>query len=537
MYETKIGKKIVRIACVQLDHTFPTVFDKVVFPRYGLPLIGSILQHAGYEVKVFEEHVASIDEEWVLGADVLLLSALTGAANRTYEFAAWAKAKNPNIVTIMGGEHATNFIEESLDWVDFVIRGEGDEAILGLIKAIENDGPFKGLGRVSYRDNGTSVHNPITASPTDLGEIYDIDIIHKYPKERGLGMLIKHKKIKMVPVQASRGCPFSCSFCVVHKLFGRNYRYRETESVIDDIKEKLAYGKDFLFVDNPFTGNSRKVDRILDRMIEEGFSEVAEFRAFSRIDIAEQPDMLRKLRKAGFRTLIVGIESLDNNTLYRVSKRQSLDKINRSIKAIHDADLLISATYIVGNEEDCPGSVDRIVKFSLNNNLSQIILLSFWAYPGDAETPLSPERLIMPSFDYFGGNYVVHFPRRMKPSTLQREMMRGLKEFWSLKRCLKNALKLNFRTAIQILFHHYAYLGIWRQQVKYAAYLESIERDYYDEEENLVLERIRNRPLDQIVERASKVSGLTINRQLQEYVPLRRRSVVGDDNIDLVAVQ
>ena len=519
MYEQETGKKIVRIACVQLKHTFPTMFDNVVLPRYGLPLIGSILQNVGYEVKVFDEHVAPVDEKWVLESDILLLSALTGAANRTYEFAARIKVKNPDIVTIMGGEHATNFIEESLDWVDFVIRGEGDEAIVDLVKSIESGGPFKGLSRVSYRDNGTSVHNPITASPTDLGETYNIDIIHKYPKEKTLGMLIKHKRTKVVAVQASRGCPFSCSFCIVHKLFGPNYRYRDTEDIIDDIREKLTYGKDFLFVDNLFTGNSQKTGRILDRMIEEGFGKVAEFSAFSRIHVAENPEMLKKLRKAGFRTLIMGIESLDNDTLNRVNKQQSLDKINKAIKAFHDAGLFISATYVVGNEEDGPGSVDRIVKFSVDNNFSQIILLSFWGYPGDTETPLFPERLIMTSFDYFGGNYVVHFPKKMKPSTLQREMMRGSKEFWSLKRCLKNALKLNFRTAINILFHHYSYQGIWRQQAKYAAYLESIEQDYYDEKGNLVIERIKNRQLDPIVERASKVSGLTVNSQLQKYAP------------------
>lgn len=520
MYGNETGKEVVRIACVQLKHTFPTMFDKVVLPRYGLPLIGSILQHAGYDVKVFDEHVAPVNEKWVSESDILLLSALTGAANKTYEFAARIKAKNPKIVTIMGGEHATNFIEETLDWVDFVIRGEGDEAIVSLVKAIENGDSFKGLSRVSYRDNGTSIHNPIDTSPTDLGETYNIDVIHKYPKEKALRMLIKHKKTKMVAVQASRGCPFSCSFCIVHRLFGRSYRYRDTESIIDDIREKLAYGKDFLFVDNLFTGNSQKAGRILDRMIEEGFGEMAEFSAFSRIQVAENPEMLKKLRKAGFRTLIMGIESLDNDTLNRVNKQQSLDKINKAIKAFHDADLFISATYVVGNEEDGPGSVDRIVKFSVDNNFSQIILLSFWAYPGDTETPLFSERLIMPSFDYFGGNYVVHFPMKMKPSTLQREMMRGSKEFWSLKRSLKNALKLNFRTAINILFHHYSYLGIWRQQAKYAAYLESVERDYYDENENLVLERIRSRQPDPIVERASKASGLTINRQLQEeFIP------------------
>ena len=508
----KDKKLVTRIACVQLTHSLPTVFDRVIFPRYGLPVIGTILQKAGYEVKVFEEHIAPINTAWILKADVVVFSALTGSSNRTYELASWLKAKNPEMITIIGGEHATQFIEESLDHIDFVIRGEGDESILELITAIEKGGPFTGLSGVSYRRNGTGFHNPITSVPKNLDETYNIDIIHQYPKEGPLGMVLKHRKIKMMTIQASRGCPFNCSFCIVHQLFGHSYRCREVESIVSDIKEKLAYGNDFLFVDNLFTGNHKKVNLLLDRMIEEGFGEIAQFCAFSRIDVAEDPEFLEKLRKAGFRTLIVGIESVNNDTLERVNKRQSLDKINKSIKAIHNADLLISATFIVGNEEDGPRSVEQLVNFSLENNLSQIILLALWSYPGDPDSPLSPERLIMPSFDYFGGNYAVHFPMNMKPSTLQREMTKGSKKFWSLKRCFKNLLTFNFRTAVQIFYHHLAYLKIWQEQTKYAAYLEEIEQGYYDEEEHLILEKIRNRPLDPIVERAGKVSGITIDK-------------------------
>jgi radical SAM superfamily enzyme YgiQ (UPF0313 family) len=526
MYSGKGGRTISRIACIQLAHSLPTVFDRVVFPRYGLPVIGTILKKTGYDVKVFEEHIAPLDDAWILGAHVVVFSALTGSANRTYKLASQLKKKNPKMITIIGGEHATQFIEESLDHMDFVIRGEGDESILELIAAIKKGGPFTGISGVSYRQNGLSIHNPITSVPKNLNESYAIDIIHRYPKEGPLGMVLKHRKIKMMTIQASRGCPFNCSFCIVHQLFGYSYRYRDVESIVKDIKEKLAYGNDFLFVDNLFTGNSKKVNLLLERMIEENLGESAQFCAFSRIDIAEDPNFLRKLRKAGFRTLIVGIESVNDETLERLHKSQSSEKINNSIKAFHDADLLISATFIVGNEEDGPGSVKRLVDFSLKNNLSQIILLSLWSYPGDPDSSLSPERLIMPSFDYFGGNYAVHFPLNMKPSTLQREMTKGSKKFWSLKRGLKNLLTFNFRTALQIFYHHLAYLKIWQAQKKYTTYLEKSEAGYYDEEERLILEKIKHRPLDPIVKRAVAVSGITVDKLASQDKKSRTPDVV-----------
>lgn len=508
-----------RIACVQLDHAMTTVFDRVIFPRYGLPLIGSIIQKAGHEVTVFEEHVAEPDMDWILSADVLLVSALTGAANRTYEFVAQVKAAKRGIVTIMGGEHATNFIEESLDWVDYVVRGEGDDVILDLLKSIEIGRPsVEEIGRISYRKNGKSIHNPISGVTTNINEAYDLDIIHQYPREGNVGLFLKHGKIRMITVQASRGCPFACSFCVVHQLFGEKYRYRDIEQIVTDIKSKLPYGDDFLFVDNLFTGNSKKAGELLDRMIEEGFAKKAHFCAFSRTDIAKNPEVLRKMRQAGVRTLVVGVESIDDGTLRRVNKGQSLDAILRSIEEIHDAGLRISATFVVGNEEEGPDSPEKLINFALKHNIYQIILLSLWAYPGDKNTPLTLQRMIMPSFDYFGGNFVVHFPMKMKPSTLQRNMVKAMKRFWGLKRGVAKLLALDVKGALSIFFHHYSYLNIWKQQLQYAAYLEAIEYGYYDNNECLMLDRIQCRPIDPIVERASKISGVTINTTVQEQI-------------------
>jgi radical SAM superfamily enzyme YgiQ (UPF0313 family) len=143
MGETKT-RRIARVACVQLEPRYPDFCSRVIMPRYGLPVIGAVLQREGYEVRVFIEHVAPVDRDWVLQADVVLLSALTGAATRTYEFADWFR-RHSDAPIVMGGEHASSFANDSLEWVDFVIRREGDAIILPLLRALEEGGPFDAI--------------------------------------------------------------------------------------------------------------------------------------------------------------------------------------------------------------------------------------------------------------------------------------------------------------------------------------------------------------------------------------------------------
>src|SRR5262245_26860151 len=100
-----------RIACIQLDSRLPDFCSKVVMPRYGLPVIGTLLQQAGYEVKVFIEHCAPPDEDWIAGADLVLFSALTGAATKTYEMVDRLRRRTKAPFAI-GGEHASSFSED-----------------------------------------------------------------------------------------------------------------------------------------------------------------------------------------------------------------------------------------------------------------------------------------------------------------------------------------------------------------------------------------------------------------------------------------
>ncbi len=172
-------RKIKRVACVQQESRLPDFCNMVIMPRYGLPVIGALLDQAGYEVKVFIEHVAPPDRDWILGADALLLSCLTGAASRTYEFANWVRARK-QMPIVLGGEHGSSFPDEALEWVDYVIRGEGDESIMELFKALEEELPVNKISGLCYWHDGTKIYNPMKEAPANIDVVHDLSLIHGY---------------------------------------------------------------------------------------------------------------------------------------------------------------------------------------------------------------------------------------------------------------------------------------------------------------------------------------------------------------------
>ncbi len=493
-------RTIARVACIQIESRFPDFCTRVLMPRYGLPVIGSVLQKAGYEVRVFIEQVAPPDLDWIVTADVVLFSALTGAANRTYALAGQLRNRT-NAPLVIGGEHASSFTDDALDHFDYVIRGEGDQAILELIRALEEGSPLDAVPSLSYRAGGKTVHNPKGAVPQRLDTVHDLSIIHGYPREDGLALLLKRRKVKVICVQSTRGCPYLCSFCVTPRLFGFSYRFRGVDAVMADIRNKLPYGRDFLFVDNLFALNRRYTEELLDRMIEEGIGERNVFTCFCRVEIGKDAPLLAKMRRAGITTICMGLESINDGTLRGIDKRQSLADTVRAIRAVQEAGINVSGSFMAGNEDDTRESLLQTADWVIEHGLRSFYYISVWYYPGDPRSPHTPQRQIMPSFDYLTGHFVTHFPARMKPSTLQRAIVDAQRRFWSLSRAAARARHGDFSGALHLAAHRFAFRDVERHQLEYAEFLESIEGDYYDAGECLRMDRVVNRRLDPIVRR------------------------------------
>jgi len=217
-----------RIVGIEPKNFKTHVFSAFKLPRLAMPLLGTILKNKGYKVKIFLEEWAPINEDAIKEADIIMISTITPTANRAYQLADYYKKKYKKTI-IMGGPHASFLPEEALLHADFVIRGEGEKSLLKLVEFIERgSNDFSSIPNLSYKKNGNFYHNPLAKTFVNLDTlpIPDFSLVEGYDP----------KKLKIYPISTSRGCPYNCTFCAVVPMFGRKYRFRNEDLVIEELK-------------------------------------------------------------------------------------------------------------------------------------------------------------------------------------------------------------------------------------------------------------------------------------------------------------
>ena len=201
------------------DHVYKTVR----MPRLGLPLLGARLKAAGYRVKLYLGTGASLPWSKIVDADLVGISTTTATSSEAYRIAGYLRSRGLRVV--IGGIHAHFMPDEALGHADFVVRGEADLTIVPLLRALEEGKLPWNVPGVSFWNGHEAVHNPCSAEPVEMDQLPLPDF----------SLFEGQKPFRTIPVMTSRGCPFNCTFCSVTLMFGRRYRFRSTESVLNEL--------------------------------------------------------------------------------------------------------------------------------------------------------------------------------------------------------------------------------------------------------------------------------------------------------------
>ena len=173
---------IKRVSFIEAGSPGLHIFSKFPIPRIGAVLLSTILRERGYEVKAFVEDVAEPDWSFIESSDLVCISTITSTAIRAYRMAKRLKALD--IPVIIGGTHPTFLPDEALEYADFVIRGEGEHALVELLEYLEKGTPaLMGIRGLSYRDrDGRNVHNPSREFIEDLDSFPepDFSLVHNW---------------------------------------------------------------------------------------------------------------------------------------------------------------------------------------------------------------------------------------------------------------------------------------------------------------------------------------------------------------------
>jgi radical SAM superfamily enzyme YgiQ (UPF0313 family) len=408
------------------------VFSQFPLPRLGVFILGAIVKEIGWDAEIIVEQAQKIDFEKIRSADMIGISTITPTAPRAYVIA--DKIRSWGIPVIIGGPHVSFLPDEALEHADYVIRGEAEEALISFIETWENGKNFSKVPNLSYHSDGKIIHNPVKplVRSLDANPFPDFTL-SQYVRKKIAGMIT-------IPVQTSRGCPFHCSFCSVTGMFGKAYRFRSTENVIEEL-HRYDYKKNTIFFyDDNFTANRKRAKELLQRMIKEKFK--FQWSTQVRVDIAKDPEIVRLMKKAGCHTVYVGMESVNPKSLKSMKKQQTVEEMVQAMQIFRRERIHVHGMFVYGFDDDDWHTVKETVRFAKKVKFSSTQFMILTPLPGSEfyDRVRRENRIQFHDWALYDAHHAVFKPKRLSLFELQRAQIFSHSKFYSFMELIRRAI-------------------------------------------------------------------------------------------------
>ncbi|PWK60967.1 magnesium-protoporphyrin IX monomethyl ester anaerobic oxidative cyclase [Roseicyclus mahoneyensis] len=413
------------------------------WPPAWVAYIAGALKKAGYTdvqfIDAMTDHIGP-DELRVklaeMQPDVVGTTAITPSIYVAEETLQIAKEVVPKALRILGGIHATFMYKQVLSeapQVDVIVRGEGEEIIVELIRAYD-DGRWpsdrdkiKGL---AYRDGDEIVATPAAATVKDLDGITPDWSLLKWDQ-----YIYVPLGVKVAIPNMARGCPFTCSFCSQWK-FWRDYRVRDPIKVVDEIENLVnEHGVGFfILADEEPTINRRKFIQFCEELIKRDLPRRVQWGINTRVtDIMRDKELLPLYRRAGLVHVSLGTEAAAQLKLDQFNKETRVEENKEAIRLLREADIFTEAQFIVGLDNETPETLEETYRMAWDwqPDLANWAMYTPWPF-----TPLFQELGDkVEIFDFSKYNFVTPI---MKPEAMDRDelldrVMNNYRRFYSKK--------------------------------------------------------------------------------------------------------
>jgi len=430
-----MSRPIQRVLFIEPRAPRPHIFSRVVIPRLGAVLLGTILKRQGLDVKVIVEEIEQPDYRRLdFRPDLVAISTITSTAPRAYELARFYRRQG--IPVVLGGAHPSFLPEEGLEHADYVICGEGDEALPELVAALQDGGDLAAIGNLAWREGETVRLNPWRPFVADLDAlpIPDYRLIHSWEKTGN----------RYISIATSRGCPYNCSFCSVILLFGRTYRYNSVDRVMEELRLHGTRAAHVFFCDDNFTARRERIKELCERILREGLR--VEWSAQVRVEAAQDEELLRLMARSGCFIVFVGLESINPATLQAYNKKQTVEGIREAVHTFHRHGIRVHGMFVFGAEEDDFQVIRDTVTFSREVHLDSLQYLILTPVPGTrvfAELEQAG-RILCRDWSLYDGHHAVFQPRHFTAYELQYETVRAMRRYYSWPAIAGRLLKGDF---------------------------------------------------------------------------------------------
>jgi radical SAM superfamily enzyme YgiQ (UPF0313 family) len=295
--------------------------------------------------------------------DLVGLSAMAWQYETCIKIAHLVKEFSPETKVVIGGYHATLMGREIgetevMRWVDFLVRGEGEEACRRLVNALSGEEPFSGIPSLSHKVDGSFVHNP-------RGKNLDLTTIRRPVRDKRRltwGYHLMNQKIEAL--ETSRGCTRSCNFCSMKNMYGRRFRSYPIARVIEDIDD-IYYNlkvKSIFITDDNMVLNPSRVKMLCDAIIARNYKNLKLYVQADCMTMASNEEMVEKMALAGFKSVFLGIENGSKKNLNVAGKGDIVKASKQAIVNCHKYGMMVIGGLIFG----FPGDDEQSIKENYN---------------------------------------------------------------------------------------------------------------------------------------------------------------------------
>ena len=382
------------------------VQSKKWYDRLGayLPHLGPALM-AGltperHEVRLVDEYLEDIDFE--SDADVVALSGQIMQYDRCLDISRKFRARGKKV--ILGGYLPSMLPHEVEGLFDAIVVGEGDEAWPQILEDIES-------GQLKSRYKA--------ARPPDINNLP----VPRYD-------LIKKDRMVVYPVQATRGCPFTCQYCSIAAVYDGMYRKRPVDKIVRDVE--ATGSRNINFCDDNLCEDVKFSDKLFTALK----GAPIRWGTQTTINVARHPDLLKKARESGCVLMALGVETFSAKNLQEVNKTfHAVDKYAESFRRIMDAGISPHALIIFGLPDDNADTFKYTVDYLKNLKVPVTQFFILTPYPGSptGDKIWRSERVFDKNLSHLREPYVVFEPEQLTPTQLHDGWWNAVEEFYSLR--------------------------------------------------------------------------------------------------------
>ena len=388
--------------------------EMVKFPMISLLCIAAATPEK-HEVSIIEEETETLDFD--VECDLVGITCMTATAPRAYIIASEFRKRGKTVV--MGGIHPTVLPYEAKNFCDCVVTGEAEPVWEKLLDDFEN-------GRLrDFYDGGAA------------------EKIDEYPLPKR--ELIKPGAVLGIePIVTSRGCPYSCEFCIVWKFFGRKIRHVSVDNVIKDIQNSRT--SRFMFLDDNIVGDPVYAKSLFLALKDMDIKWVGQ----ASISFSKNEELLKLAHDSGCKGLFFGVESVSEEKIKRMSKSlKNQQETIDAIKRIMANGIYFHASLVFGFDDDDLSVFDETLEFLYKTKIPSATFNILTPYPGTDlyEKFKAQDRLITENWEFYDHCTVTYRPEKMTIDELYKGYEYAKKNYYDLDRIVSR-FPANFRNPL-----------------------------------------------------------------------------------------